>query len=173
MSLKVNPASYVAIDFETADYQPDSACAIGLSKVCGGEIVDSFYSLIRPPRQRVCFTHVHGLTWNMLKDSPNFADLWPDIFNFLHDASYFVAHNASFDRRVLLGCCASVNIAVPKQPFRCSLKGARSVFSLKSNSLDAVCAHLNIDLKHHHAGEDARAAAQIWLELLQRGYTFS
>ena len=30
---------YVALDFETADYQPDSACAVGLAKVRGGEVV--------------------------------------------------------------------------------------------------------------------------------------
>ena len=43
---------YVALDFETADYQPDSACAVGLAKVRGGEVVDTLYSLIRPPRRR-------------------------------------------------------------------------------------------------------------------------
>jgi DNA polymerase-3 subunit epsilon len=31
--------NFVAIDFETANYQPDSACAVGLVKVVGGEIV--------------------------------------------------------------------------------------------------------------------------------------
>ena len=54
---------YVALDFETADYQPDSACAVGLAKVRGGEVVDTLYSLIRPPRRRVLFTWVHGITW--------------------------------------------------------------------------------------------------------------
>ena len=47
---------YVALDFETADYQPDSACAVGLAKVRGGEVVDTLYSLIRPPRRRILFT---------------------------------------------------------------------------------------------------------------------
>ena len=41
---------YAALDFETADYQPDSACAVGLAKVRGGEVVDTLYSLLRPPR---------------------------------------------------------------------------------------------------------------------------
>ena len=46
---------YVALDFETADYQPDSACAVGLAKVRGGEVVDTLYSLIRHmgPRHHV------------------------------------------------------------------------------------------------------------------------
>ena len=32
--------NFVAIDFETANTQPDSACAVGLVKVVGGEIVE-------------------------------------------------------------------------------------------------------------------------------------
>ena len=55
---------YVALDFETADYQPDSACAVGLAKVRGGEVVDTLYSLIRPPRRRALHVlprhHVEG-----------------------------------------------------------------------------------------------------------------
>ncbi|MFR5646267.1 MAG: hypothetical protein ACLUDQ_07335 [Bilophila wadsworthia] len=63
---------YVALDFETADYQPDSTCAVGLAKVRGGEVVDTLYSLIRPPRRRVLFTWVHGITWKDVQDSPTF-----------------------------------------------------------------------------------------------------
>lgn len=62
---------YVALDFETADYQPDSACAVGLAKVRGGEVVDTLYSLIRPPRRRVLFTWVHGITWKDRAGQPH------------------------------------------------------------------------------------------------------
>lgn len=65
---------YVALDFETADYQPDSACAVGLAKVRGGEVVDTLYSLIRPPRRRILFTWVHGITWKDVQDSPTFLE---------------------------------------------------------------------------------------------------
>ena len=39
---------YVAIDFETATHYMGSACSIGIAAVEGAEIVDTFYSLIRP-----------------------------------------------------------------------------------------------------------------------------
>jgi DNA polymerase III epsilon subunit-like protein len=42
--------TFVAIDFETADHGPDSACAVGLVRVSGAEIVERKYYLIRPPR---------------------------------------------------------------------------------------------------------------------------
>lgn len=70
---------YAALDFETADYQPDSACAVGLAKVRGGEVVDTLYSLIRPPRRRILFTLVHGITWKDVQDSPTFLEFWPQM----------------------------------------------------------------------------------------------
>ena len=45
---------YVALDFETADYQPDSACAVGLAKVRGGEVVDTLY----PSPEAACPVHM-------------------------------------------------------------------------------------------------------------------
>ena len=39
---------FVAIDFETANFEPSSICSVGLVIVKDGEIVDDFYSLVRP-----------------------------------------------------------------------------------------------------------------------------
>ena len=51
----------VAIDFETADPGPDSACAIGLVVVEDGRVGDVRHRLIRPPRRRFRFTSLHGI----------------------------------------------------------------------------------------------------------------
>ena len=162
-------AAYAAIDFETADYEADSACAVGLVKVCGGRVADMFYSLIRPPRRRMYFSHIHGLTWSHVKNSPTFAELWPEIHARLADIDFLAAHNAPFDRRILHGCCAAAGIPVPNIPFVCTLRAARRALRLPSYRLDAVCAHLGIELKHHHAGADALAAARILLQLQKNG----
>jgi len=39
---------FIAIDFETANHSPASACAIGLVRFCGGRVIAEFKSLIRP-----------------------------------------------------------------------------------------------------------------------------
>ena len=39
---------FAAIDFETANNYRSSVCAVGVVIVCGGRIVDKFYSLIKP-----------------------------------------------------------------------------------------------------------------------------
>lgn len=39
---------FVAIDFETANAEPTSICAVGAVKVEGGMIADRFYCLVKP-----------------------------------------------------------------------------------------------------------------------------
>lgn len=40
--------NFAAIDFETATGRRNSACAVGIVTVEDGEIIDKYYSLIRP-----------------------------------------------------------------------------------------------------------------------------
>src|SRR4051812_9753149 len=79
--------AFVAIDFETADYGPDSACAVGLVRVEALTVVRRETLLIRPPRQQVLFTHVHGITWEMVKNAARFADAWRQLSPLLDGAS--------------------------------------------------------------------------------------
>ena len=162
---------YVAFDFETSGYAAHSACAVGLCRIEDGVVTDSFYSLIRPPSSRVLFTHVHGLTWPMLKDAPTFTELWPQLVAFMEGSHALLAHNAGFDRRVLHASCQALELVQPQLPFLCTLKGARRSLPLASRALDSVCGYFGIPLDHHHAGSDARACAEIYLRLRGLGVT--
>ena len=55
---------FAAIDFETANFERCSVCSVGVVVVRGGELVDSFYSLIQPEPNYYTYrcTAVHGLT---------------------------------------------------------------------------------------------------------------
>jgi DNA polymerase-3 subunit epsilon len=173
----------IALDFETADNNPASACALGMARVEGGQIVDVFYSLIRPPREcalpagedaeeqaaELQYTWVHGLRWADVRDAPDFAHVWRSARGLLDGAHCFVAHNAAFDRGVLRACCAAAGLPGPMIPWLCTLKGVRRALKLPSHRLDAVCAHLGIELEHHHAGSDALAAANVLLRLREMG----
>ena len=162
---------YVALDFETSGYAAHSACAVGLCRIEDGVVTDSFYSLIRPPSSRVLFTHVHGLTWPMLKDAPTFTELWPQLVAFMEGSHALLAHNAGFDSRVLHASCQALELVQPQLPFLCTLKGARRSLPLASRALDSVCDYFGIPLDHHHAGSDARACAEIYLRLRGLGVT--
>ena len=155
--------NFVAIDFETANYARDSACAVGLVKVVGGEIVDKAVHLIKPPTREFVFTYIHGLTWNDVATSADFGQLWPTLEPLLEGAEFLAAHNASFDRGVLQGCCASYGIAVPSLPFRCTVQMARRAWNIRPTKLSDVCRKLGIALNHHEALSDAMACARIVL----------
>ncbi|MBI5210228.1 MAG: 3'-5' exonuclease [Elusimicrobia bacterium] len=155
--------TFVAIDFETADYGRDSACSVGLARVEGGAIVRSAHHLIRPPRKEFVFTYIHGIRWSDVCRKPAFGELWPSLADILDGASFLAAHNASFDRGVLHGCCAEARLAPPELPFVCSMQLARRVLLMKPANLGHVCQRLGIKLKHHDALSDAQACARIIL----------
>ncbi|MDB5312015.1 MAG: polC [Gemmataceae bacterium] len=153
--------AFVAIDFETADYGPDSACAVGLVRVEKMTVVRREAVLLRPPRSRFLFTHIHGITWPMVAAAPTFADAWPSLAAMLDGAAFLAAHNAPFDRRVLAACCAAAGHPIPALPFVCTVQLARRRWRLSPNNLPAVCRRLGIGLIHHDAGSDAEACARI------------
>lgn len=161
---------FVAIDFETADYGADSACAVGLVRVRDGRIAEQVTRLIRPPRERFQFTHIHGITWRMVRDAPDFAQVWRDCAALLTGAKRLVAHNAAFDRNVLRACCAGADLPMPRQSFTCTMQAARRTWSLYPTRLPDVCRFLAIPLRHHDPASDAHACAEIALAAIKDGY---
>jgi DNA polymerase-3 subunit epsilon len=162
--------TFAAIDFETANYSADSACAIGLVVVKGHRIVHRAQHLIRPPDRWFAFTHIHGLTWDDVRDAPTFAELWPALRKEIADADFLAAHNASFDRRVMESCCRTYDLCRPSQPFVCTVKVARTVWRVYPTKLPDVCRHLNIPLNHHQADSDAEACARIVIAARKTGW---
>lgn len=154
--------NFVAIDFETANYSPTSACAVGLAIVQKGEIVDTFYSLIKPEPFRFLsgFTVIHGISSKDVKDAQTFASLWPEIRELINGRP-LLAHNAPFDRTVLKACLKFYGLRFKQPDFLCSLRMARAAFpKAKSNKLSTVCRRLKIPLNHHQAKSDAIACAR-------------
>ncbi len=162
--------SFVAIDFETANHQRVSACAVGLATGRNGriEVVRSF--LIRPPASQFVFTGIHGLRWEDVRDAPTFGELWPTLHAWIDNAEFIAAHNAPFDRSVLQACCAMYGIRVPQVPFTCTVQMARSLWGIYPTRLPDVCRRLRIPLRHHDAGSDAEACARIVLDAKVEGW---
>jgi DNA polymerase-3 subunit epsilon len=153
--------TFVALDFETADYYPDSACALALVRVENHQIVERAYSLIKPPRRRFVFTYLHGITWEDVAHQPSFGELWPTYAPMLAGIDFLAAHNASFDRSVLRCCCENAGLKPPRTPFRCTVQLARQTWDIYPTKLNHVCDRLGITLKHHQAASDAEACALI------------
>lgn len=166
-------ASFVALDFETADPGADSACAIGLVKVVDNRITDRAKHLIRPPRRPPYdwfpFTRIHRITWSMVADAPDFGELWPELAGFIAGAPLLVAHNARFDRAVLHACCRAAGNAPPPQDFACTVQLARAAWDLRPTKLPDCCRYLGIRLDHHDPLSDALACARIAIAAAEDG----
>jgi DNA polymerase-3 subunit epsilon len=160
-------ANFVALDFETANPSPDSACAIGLVSCLGGRIIDRQHFFLRPPTPLFTFSWCHGITWEQVKDKPTFAQVWPQIQRTLDEAEFVAAHNASFDRKVLGACCASIGVAARERQWVCTVRLARATWNLRPTKLSDCASFLKIDLNHHEALSDAEACARIVLAASQ------
>jgi DNA polymerase-3 subunit epsilon len=154
---------FVALDFETADYGRDSACAVALVVAEKGQIIKQEYSLIRPPRRQFVFSYLHGITWPDVANKPNFAELWPQLAPLFEGVDFVAAHNAAFDRGVLSECCAVNGFTAPDVAYCCTMKLARRLWDVYPTKLSDVCGRFGIPLDHHNAASDALACAHIVL----------
>ena len=161
---------FAAIDFETANEWPSSVCSVGVVVVRGGEIVDSFYSLIHPEPeyyQRFC-QRVHGLGPEDTDDAPIFPAVWAQIEPLIKGLP-FVAHNSPFDEGCLKAVFRVYRMDYPDYRFLDTLRASRRHFGrrLPNHQLQTVAAACGHDLTcHHHALADAEACARIALRLL-------
>ena len=160
-------SKFIAIDFETADYGRDSACAVGLARVEGGRVAGTAYRLIRPPPSDMRFTDIHGITWEDVENEPLFGEVWPGLAGFFDGIDFITAHNAPFDKSVLYACCAAAGLGAPPHTFVCTVKLSKTEPGMKPATLLHVCHHLSIPLKHHNALSDAEACAKIMITVEQ------
>jgi DNA polymerase-3 subunit epsilon len=155
--------TFAAIDFETANDEPTSACALGIVRVEHGVIVQRWSRLIRPPTRVFAYTDIHGLSWEDVASAPSFATLWPEIRAVLAGVEFLAAHHAVFDEAVLKACCKAARAPSPRLPFECTVETARRAWGIYPTKLPIVAATLGIPLDHHDAASDAEACAEIVL----------
>ena len=162
--------NFVAIDVETANFNPSSICAIGAVKVRDGLVVDSRYSLVNPEPNFYSYAcvRVHGLTDADTFDAPTIGHVWAEWQEWLEGLP-LVAHNAAFDSKCIAQACRIYQLA-PPEPFLCTLVAARKQIPramLPSKSLDSLCDYFGIPLhQHHNALDDAQACAALGIILL-------
>ncbi len=160
--------NFVAIDFETANGQRSSVCAVGIVVVRDGEVVDKFYSLIQPTPNYYNYwtTAVLGLTWRDSDCQPEFPEVWARIEKRIAGLP-LVAHNRPFDEGCLKAVFAKYGMEYPGYEFYCTLAASRRKLRLPCHQLHVVAQACGYDLEnHHHALADAEACAAIALKIL-------
>ncbi len=113
---------------------------------------------------------VHGITSEFLKDKPKFADMAPQILEYLQGAEIII-HNAAFDVGFLnkeLELTGRPLFKTYVESVTDTLAMAKEMFPGKRNSLDALCDRLEVDNSGrtlHGALLDAELLADVYINL--------
>lgn len=157
--------NFIAVDFETAT-NDRMACQIGIAVVKDGAIVEQIVRYIRPPYNRYDFMcqRVHRITEEMTEHEPDFYQIWPELKHYFEETTEVWAHNAAFDRDVLMknllyaGLFEDLYLA---DKFHCTMK------LYGGKKLKDLCKAFGMDASgHHDAGFDAKCCAQFRLNYL-------
>jgi len=162
---------FIVFDVETPNSKNDRMSAIGVAVVENGVIVDELYSLVNPQTYFSPFnTRLTGITPEMVQEQPTFPEFWQEIRP-LFDSGILAAHYAPFDMGVLTKCLAAYGIAwKPSVQYACTcVMGRASYPNLPNHKLNTLSNHVGIELNHHHAGSDSRAAAELLINYMRRG----
>lgn len=163
--------NFVTIDFETATADRDSPCEIGLTFVQDSKIVDTKSWLIKPkyyPHFDEFNISIHGIRPQDVADKPEFNQLWSAELKPLLENQFVIAHNAGFDFSVLRRTLESYQIPFPTLQYSCSYIFSKKVWTgLLSYDLKSLCYTNKIEMKHHRAGADSLACAELSLKAFE------
>ncbi len=170
--IMLGETSYVVFDLETtgAKAPPCRITEIGACRVRGGRIEAEFNTLVNPEMPIPPFiTSLTGISDAMVATAPRFGDVAEDLLDFIGD-SVLVAHNARFDMGFLNHEIGRIyeDYRVGN-PSLCTVNLSRRLLpDIENHKLKTVAGFYAIDLiNHHRAGDDARATAHIFINLLE------
>ena len=165
---------FVSIDLETTGLLPkeDRIIEIAAVRFRDGKEDAVYHSYLNPGREipeRI--TELTGITPDMVKDAPQFANVCAQILEFIGD-DVLMAHHISFDfaflKRAVLNSISSKqakSMGFEKKGID-TLKIARYFLpEMESRSLGALCKHYGITIDAHKAEEDARATALLYIKM--------
>jgi DNA polymerase III subunit epsilon len=166
---KPNKARTVIIDTETTGFgfnKGDRIIEIAcLELISGIPTGNKFHTRLNPQRYISKGAEAkHGLSREMLKNEPLFAEVAEKLIAFI-GASKIIAHNAPFDRGFINSELLRAGYpSYEKDRFLCTLKLARQAYpEERHNKLEDICLRLGVDLsntKLHSALNDCEVLAE-------------
>jgi DNA polymerase-3 subunit epsilon len=165
-------AEFLAVDTETNGLGGD-ACElteVGAVLVGGGELHERWASVVRvnlPLRRGI--QRFTGITQAMVDAAPEPDVVLSGLLSRL-EGRVMVAHNASFDRRVLRQACERIGLEWPEPPVICTAALARTLLPLqRERKLGRLADALGIEVElAHRALADAETCGRVLCALLPR-----
>lgn len=169
----LSQVTFCVVDLETTGGAKDSSITeIGAVKVCGGEIVGEFQTLVRPATAIPPMIQVlTGITNQMVATAPDLADALPRFAAF-SAGCVMVAHNAPFDIGFLRRGHEELGLPWTRPHVVDTVAVARQVMpseEVRNCKLSTLAAHFGATtVPNHRALSDARATVDVLHGLLER-----
>jgi DNA polymerase-3 subunit epsilon len=169
---KTPTLDFTAIDFEAANSDRASACAIGITTVRSGLIIDTRSWLIRPSTGQDSFDEyaigIHGITPEMTAGARSLEDSMCELAGLIGNGPV-LAHNIGYDADVLRLSFELSGLPRPRNEFRCTATLARTALEISKHKLHIVAEHLGLpEFQAHDAGADSLTCARIALAIAER-----
>lgn len=153
MNTLIDEVPFICLDTETTGLSPlggGRVCEIALLKSKSGMRLESFSTLINPQIYiEPEVTAIHGITNEMVAQSPSFADIAPRLLD-MFEGSVLICHNADFDVSFLQNEFGLLGLKMPSITILDTLKFARRHGNFASNRLGEVARSLGISSEGWH-----------------------
>ena len=164
-------ATIIAIDLETTGKYPLDAeiCEMAAVKWRGGQVVDTFQSLIKPVQRMDDFViSIHHITNEMVESAPAIEERLAEFHKFISDGFVF-AHMAAFDLGFLTWEFEKARLPLPQYPAFCTSFLSRNInANVANHRLATLSEHFKIDAgSAHRALDDAKTCLGVALKYLE------
>lgn len=165
------PFRFIALDVETACGEAGSICQIGLACVDEAGGIETYATYVKPGTRFDPFnTQLHGIGPATVAGAPGFGAALEALLPLI--GRHHLVQHSSFDKRAMEAACEMNGIEAPALRWSDSVRIARLAWpELKGNGghgLASLKTFLDLEFRHHDAGEDARAAAMVVLRAKEK-----
>lgn len=162
---------YVILDIETTggQFNQEGITEVAMYKFDGHKVIDQFISLVNPERPIQPFViKLTGINNAMLRSAPKFYEVAKRIIEITQD-SIIVAHNASFDYRILRMEFSRLGYDFRRETL-CTVELSKKLLpEQNSYSLGKLVRSLGIPMSdRHRASGDAQATVKLFKLLLSK-----
>ncbi|MEA2517860.1 MAG: polymerase subunit epsilon, partial [Actinomycetota bacterium] len=169
----LSQVTFCVVDLETTGGSPTESAIteVGAVKVCRGEVVGTFQTLVDPGQPVPAFIRLlTGIDDLLLAEAPRIESVLPSFLEFAKD-TVLVAHNARFDISFLNHALISRGYDRLSNPVVDTAALARKVLAgeVRNNRLETLARHLRCAHQPcHRAFADVLATIDVLHHLIER-----
>ncbi len=163
--------SFVDVETTGGNARTDRIIEIGIVRVQGGKVLQTYSALINPERTLHSFiTQITGINNAMLVDAPLFHEVAEQVHELLKD-TIFVAHNVRFDYSFITTELRSAGIDLRLSNL-CTVRLSRKLFpEFPKHNLDAIVERHGLAMENRHRALDDAMALVHFVQDLPNHHT--